>query len=84
MLRGAMPFTIVRLLTRVGRSPSGRLVAADVACVLIGAALFSITQHISYGRREVVVVADRVMFGVDKDPVLAEGDRLLSLEPDRS
>jgi voltage-gated potassium channel len=49
MLRGAMPFTIVRLLNRIGRSPTGRLVAGGVACVLIGAALFSITQHISYG-----------------------------------
>lgn len=44
-----MPFVIVSLLNRVSRSQAARLVLIGVACLLIGAVLFSVTQHISYG-----------------------------------
>jgi voltage-gated potassium channel len=49
MLASAMPGVIVVLLSRVSRSSTGRLVMIGVACLLVGAALFSITQHLSYG-----------------------------------
>lgn len=49
MLRRAMPGVIVVLFSRFNRSPTGRLVALGVGCLLIGAALFAVTQHISYG-----------------------------------
>lgn len=44
-----MPGVIIALLGRVTRSQAGRLVLIGVACLLVGAALFSATQHFSYG-----------------------------------
>lgn len=44
-----MPFVIVSLFNRVSRSQAARLVLVGVACLLIGAVLFAITQHISFG-----------------------------------
>ncbi len=79
-------------------SPAGGQVAAGFAAAaratrgipVIGGTLAGALVH--GGLRRVVrsglvlgaVHEDRVMFGVDEDPVLADGDRLLSLEPDRS
>jgi voltage-gated potassium channel len=44
-----VPFVIVSLFNRVSRSQSARLVLIGFACLLIGAVLFSVTQHISFG-----------------------------------
>lgn len=44
-----MPGVIFALVSRISRSQAARLVVIGFACLLVGAALFSITQHLSYG-----------------------------------
>lgn len=44
-----MPGVIAVLVSRISRSQAARLVVIGFACLVVGATLFSITQHLSYG-----------------------------------